>query len=126
MKFLEFFNNILNEEKDVGIYISKGGIWMVEIFNRGEREIPHIHVITPKNKISAPMLNKAEYFIHENKTYIMNSKEKSDFYEFMKRIENGQTLNNWQLCVKRWNLTKPENKKISSELKDMPNYLLLP
>ena len=44
----------------------------------------------------------------------------------MKRIENGQTLNNWQLCVKRWNLTKPENKKISSELKDMPNYLLLP
>jgi len=27
MKFLEFFNNILNEEKDVGTYISKGGIW---------------------------------------------------------------------------------------------------
>lgn len=42
MKFLNFFNNILNEEKDVGTYISKGGTWMVEIFNRGEREIPHV------------------------------------------------------------------------------------
>ena len=117
---------LLNEEMDIGDYISDGGEWQVECFNRGERDTPHVHIITPKRKYSAPRLDIAEYFIHENKRYIMNSKEKKDFEEFMNDISRfDKNLTNWQFCVKRWNLTQPSNKQLSFDLKDKPNYLQL-
>lgn len=125
IKFKEIVDNIINEEADIGTYISDGGLWEVECFNRGERDIPHIHLKTPKGKYSAPRLDKAEYFIHDNKRYIMNSKEKKDFGNFMSsknRLDN--TITNWQACVKRWNLTQPLNKRILNNI-SMPDYRLL-
>lgn len=126
MTLRETIKHIFCEENDVGDFISKGGTWQVEILNRGEREYPHVHVTTPKGKISAPMLNIPDYFIHEGKNYVMNSKEKRDFYTFMKQKSRyNPNYTNWQYCVFRWNLTKSPERQISMKEKDMPNYLEL-
>ena len=90
-----------------------------------KRDIPHIHVFTAKHKKSAPRLDIADYFIHEDKRYKMNSKEKAAFDIFMStKCKHNPELTNWQFCIIRWNETHP--RKLSFELKNKSNYLNLP
>ena len=125
MNISEIINSILNEEVKVGDFESTGGKWEISCFNRCERDIPHIHVFTAKHKKSAPRLDIADYFIHEDKRYKMNSKEKTAFDIFMSaKCKHNPELTNWQFCIIRWNETHP--RKLSFELKNKPNYLNLP
>ena len=87
---------VLKEEQDVGTYISTGGTWEVEVYEL-EGNLPHVHVTTAKGEISAPRLDIANYFIHDGKRYIMSSKERKDFENFMNSKNKTQTdLTNWQ------------------------------
>lgn len=50
MNIRNLLSNILNEELNVGDFDSDGGKWKAECFNRGERDTPHIHILTAKHK----------------------------------------------------------------------------
>lgn len=121
MKFADAIKIVLKEERDVGAYISTGGIWKVEIYEL-EGNLPHIHVTTASGEMSAPRLDIANYFIHEGKRYIMSSKERKDFDNFMNE-KMAPNLTKWQFCVNKWNENSNHKIKVG---KEKPNYRLLP
>ena len=124
------FENILNEENDIGVFISTGGEWEVEVYYT-EGHYPHCHVTTPWGAVSAPRLDIPGYFIHEGKRYIMNAQERKEFDKFMRqRNKKEPTLTNWQYCSERWNAGISANNRNNevncSNLNNQPNYRALP
>ena len=105
----------------------------------GENEglnIPHFHLdngeVGKKQKKTAIRLDMPYYFLHGDKTYILNSKEKKLFCIWLKQkplsiakgnVKEDGTLpsNNWENLVCMWNNYYPEAKINCS----MPNYNLL-
>ncbi len=123
MKFADALKLVLKEEQNVGTYTSTSGIWEVEVYEL-EGNLPHVHVTTADGKISAPRLDIANYFIHGNKRYIMSSKERKDFDNFMNEKNKAfPEYTNWEFCAYEWN--KNSNHKIKVG-KEKPNYRLLP
>ena len=92
------FETIINEENNIGSFISTGGKWEVEVYYT-EGHNPHCHVTTPWSTVSAPRLDIPGYFIHEGKRYIMNAQERKDFDNFMRaKSKEDSQKTNWQIC----------------------------
>lgn len=127
----EFFD-LLSEEKNGG-EISKLKFFVVIGENEGEN-IPHFHLFNNENgskrKSTAIRLDMSYYFLHGDKNYILNSKEKKNLISWLKskpKIKptlnnNGEYPdNNWENLKNIWNGYYPKTVINCN----MPNYELL-
>ena len=131
MKFEEAL--LLAEERNGNTFLS----FEVELGENEGNNIPHLHldnkeISEKKKKKTAIRLDMPYYFLHGDKTYKLNAKEKKLFYIWLnqkpKQIAKGNvkadgTLpkNNWENLVTMWNNYYPQ----AAVKYSMPDYLSL-
>ena len=117
MKFEEAL--LLAEERNGNDFLN----FKVELGENEGENIPHFHLdngeIGKKKKKTAIMLNMPFYFLHGDKTYKFNSKEKKLFCLWLKQrpslIAKGNIkpdgtlpINNWENLACMWNRYYPQ------------------
>ena len=133
MKLEDAYNlaEALTEERKGG----KNNGFKVELGENEGENIPHFHLDNgetgKKQKKTAIMIDKPYYFLHGDKTYILNSKERKiliawlnarPIYKKGNEDENGKPpKNNWENLRNMWNNYYPQAKITCP----MPNYNLL-
>ena len=89
-----------------------------------ESPIPHCHVLGFKSEICV-RLDRAEYFSHDSKTGMFNSKERRAFVEFM----SGKTkmgTQRWAWLVDAWNGCAQDSVNMEEiTTTTMPDYFKL-
>lgn len=132
MNLKEIVDKILTEERNGNDFLE----FNVQLGESEGKNIPHFHLdngeIGNKKKKTAIRLDMPFYFLHGDKTYILNSKEKKLFILWIKskpkKIVKGNEQdgelpqNNWENLRNMWN-----NYYLQAKIKcsDMPNYSLL-
>lgn len=131
MKFEEAL--IIAEERNGGDFLK----FQVQLGEDEGKNIPHFHLdngeIGKKKKKTAIRLDMPYYFLHGDKTYIFNSKEKKAFVLWInqkisfdtpvnKDAEGKLPKNNWENLRNMWNNYYPQAKINCS---NTPNYNLL-
>lgn len=129
MKLKELIDKILKEERS-----AKDLLGFDVQLGENEGNIPHFHLdngeIGNKKKKTAIRLDMPFYFLHSDKNYILNSKEKKQLILWLadKPIyKKGNSENeiipksNWENLKTIWNQYYPNNKITCG----MPNYSLL-
>ena len=122
MKLEDAYNlaEVLTEERKSG----KNNGFKVELGENEGENIPHFHLdngeIGKKQKKTAIMIDKPYYFLHGDKTYILNSKERKiliawlnarPIYKKGNEDENGKPpKNNWENLRNMWNNYYPQAK----------------
>ena len=122
MKLEDAYNlaEALTEERKGG----KNNGFKVELGENEGENIPHFHLdngeIGKKQKKTAIMIDKPYYFLHGDKTYILNSKERKiliawlnarPIYKKGNEDENGKPpKNNWENLRNMWNNYYPQAK----------------
>lgn len=129
MKFKELFDDIFNEERGGG----KCGEFRIDIGENEGPHIPHFHMDNDekgkKQKKTAIRLDMPYYFLHGDKRYILNSKERKLLVTWLNskpdidnKDANGVSpKNNWESLKNAWNNNSPD-AAINCE---QPNYNLL-
>lgn len=132
MNFKEAIEKVFTEERNGNDFLE----FNVQLGEDEGHNIPHFHLdngeIGNKKKKTAVMLNIPYYFLHGDKTYILNSKEKKLFVLWLKskprkiikgnEDEKGELpKTNWENLKNMWNKYYPQ-AKINCP---MPNYSLL-
>ena len=132
MNLKEIVDKVLTEERNGNDFLE----FNVQLGESEGENIPHFHLdngeIGNKKKKTAIRLDMPFYFLHGDKTYILNSKEKKLFVLWIKskpkKIVKGNEQdgklpkNNWENLRNMWNNYYPQAKIKCS---DMPNYSLL-
>lgn len=132
MNLKEIVDKILTEERNGNDFLE----FNVQLGESEGENIPHFHLdngeIGNKKKKTAIRLDMPFYFLHGDKTYILNSKEKKLFVLWInskpKKIVKGNEQdgklpkNNWENLRNMWNNYYPQAKINCS---DTPNYNLL-
>ena len=128
MKFEEAL--IIAEERNGGDFLK----FEVQLGEDEGKNIPHFHLdngeIGKKKKKTVIRLDMPYYFLHGDKTYIFNTKEKKAFVLWInqklsfdtpvnKDVEGKLPKNNWENLRKKWNNYNPQAKIKCS---GMPNY----
>ena len=126
MKLKEVIDLVLKEERSSQDFLT----YKVRIGEDEGENIPHFHLIGEKKK-TAIMLNMPYYFLHGDKTYILNSKEKKLLVRWLLSVliykkgnedeEGNLPKTNWENLKNMWNNYYPGAKIDCS----MPNYNLL-
>ena len=131
MKFEEAL--IIAEERNGGDFLK----FEVQLGEDEGKNIPHFHLdngeIGKKKKKTAIRLDMPYYFLHSDKTYIFNSKEKKAFVLWINqklsfdtpvnKNEKGELpQSNWENLRNMWNNYYPQAR---IKCTDMPNYNLL-
>lgn len=122
MKLEDAYNlaEVLTEERKGG----KNNGFKVELGENEGENIPHFHLdngeIGKKQKKTSIMIDKPYYFLHGDKTYILNSKERKiliawlnarPIYKKGNEDENGKPpKNNWENLRNMWNNYYPQAK----------------
>lgn len=126
MKFKELFDNIFSEERECG----KFNGFQVDIGEDEGEFIPHFHLKRIQNNDKTSIrLDMPYYFLHGDKRYILNSKEKKLLVTWLNSkpdIDNKDAngispKNNWESLRNAWKNNFP-NAVINCE---QPNYSLL-
>lgn len=127
MKFKELFDNIFSEERECG----KFNGFQVDIGEDEGEFIPHFHLKRVQNNDkTAIRLDMPYYFLHGDKKYILNSKERKFLVAWLnskptstKNLGKNDELpkNNWESLKNAWNNNSPD-AIINCE---QPNYNLL-
>ena len=131
MNLREIINKILVEERNGNDFLT----FNVQLGESEGENIPHFHLdngeVGKKQKKSAIRIDMPYYFIHGDKTYKLNSKEKKLFICWLKskptKIVKGNEQDgklpqtNWENLRNMWNNYYPTSKVICS----MPNYSIL-
>ena len=132
MNLKEIVDKALTEERNGNDFLE----FNVQLGESEGENIPHFHLdngeIGNKKKKTAIRLDMPYYFLHGDKTYILNSKEKKLFVLWIKskpkKIVKGNEQdgelpkNNWENLRNMWNNYYPQAKINCS---DTPNYNLL-
>ena len=132
MNLKEIVDKALTEERNGNDFLE----FNVQLGESEGENIPHFHLdngeIGKKKKKTAIRLDMPYYFLHGDKTYILNSKEKKLFVLWIKskpkKIVKGNEQdgelpqNNWENLRNMWNNYYPQAKINCS---DTPNYNLL-
>ena len=132
MNLKEIVDKALTEERNGNDFLE----FNVQLGESEGENIPHFHLdngeIGNKKKKTAIRLDMPFYFLHGDKTYILNSKEKKLFVLWIKskpkKIVKGNEQdgelpqNNWENLRNMWNNYYPQAKINCS---DTPNYNLL-
>ena len=132
MNLKEIVDKALTEERNGNDFLE----FNVQLGESEGENIPHFHLdngeIGKKKKKTAIRLDMPFYFLHGDKTYILNSKEKKLFVLWIKskpkKIVKGNEQdgelpkNNWENLRNMWNNYYPQAKINCS---DTPNYNLL-
>lgn len=132
MNLKEIVDKVLTEERNGNDFLE----FNVQLGESEGENIPHFHLdngeIGRKKKKTAIRLDMPFYFLHGDKTYILNSKEKKLFVLWIKskpkKIIKGNEQDgklpqtNWENLRNMWNNYYPQAKINYS---DMPNYSLL-
>ena len=132
MNLKEIVDKALTEERNGNDFLE----FNIQLGESEGENIPHFHLdngeIGKKKKKTAIRLDMPFYFLHGDKTYILNSKEKKLFVLWIKskpkKIVKGNEQdgelpqNNWENLRNMWNNYYPQAKINCS---DTPNYNLL-
>lgn len=118
----------------IGFIPSKGKTFEVYVNTDDAGKIPHFHVRDKDDweafhtciKIEEP-----EYFLHGNKTDVLNAKERKALQEFMTDYpkkgsffgEDGHRLNNWEYVKMLWNMNNSDVEVDDNTAQ--PDYTLL-
>lgn len=68
-------------------------------------------------------LDKPEYFHHDGKEDILNSKQRKNLIKFLNKFDNEEGKTNWQILIAEWNRNN-SNMKVSRDT-PMPDYIQL-
>lgn len=126
MNLKQIIDKVLEEERS-----AKGLIDFSVELGENEGKIPHFHLFSKRGEKAAIRIDMSFYFIHGDKTYILNSKEKKNLIKWLMAPpvykkgnvdENGKVpKNNWENLKVMWNNYYPQDRISCS----MPNYNLL-
>jgi hypothetical protein len=128
MKLEEAYNlaKSINEERKGG----ENTDFKVQLGENEGENIPHFHLdngeIGKKQKKTAIRIDMPYYFLHGDKTYILNSKERKNLiawlnakpiYKKGNEGENGELpKNNWENLRNMWNRYYPQAKVICNQI----------
>ena len=132
MKYTEVIKIVINEERNGGDF----GEFHIELGENEGENIPHFHLDNQetsanKKKKSAIRLDMNRYFIHGDKIYRLNSKERKHLIIWLLQkpitkinLDDNKKLpkNNWENLVNMWNNYYPESKINKNYF---PNYSTL-
>lgn len=127
MIFKELFGKLLNEERGGG-KVKNFDV----IVGENEGIIPHFHLLNEsENKFTAIRLDAPYYFLHGDKNYILNSKEKKELINWLNssNINGVKTVDkngilpscNWENLRNSWNIMYSNNQVVCLK----PDYSLL-
>lgn len=87
--------------------------------------IPHFHyrVKGSWDNHTCIKLDKPEYFHHDGKESLLNSKQRKNLIQFLNRFDDEEGKTNWQILVIEWNRNN-SNKKVDRNI-PMPDYTKL-